>query len=113
LRKTATDFQTFFGVSPSFTSIRNLQTTDMGNRIKNVKTDYSGYYCCDEQWIKLNSQRHYSLTLYDYILNISIAEEITSDKEYDTIKEFIQLTTEEKDFYSLTTDSLPEYKNYN
>lgn len=110
LRKAAADFQTFFGVLPSFTSIRNWQTTDLGNRIENIETDYSGYYCYDEQWIKLNGRRSYRLTLYDYILNIPIAEEITPNKEYDTIKEFIRVTTENKYFYSLTTDGLPEYK---
>lgn len=110
LRKAAADFGTFFGVSPSFTSIRNWQTKDLGNRIENVKTDYSGYYCYDEQWIKLNGQRHYRLTLYDYILNIPVAEEITLDKEYKTIKKFIQVTTGNKEFYSLTTDGLSEYK---
>ncbi|MBU4536189.1 MAG: hypothetical protein KKF16_10380 [Euryarchaeota archaeon] len=90
LRKTATDFQTFLGVSPSFTSIRNWQTKKLKNRIENIDADYSGYYCYDEQWIKLNGQRHYRLTLYDYILNIPVTEEITSNKGYKTIKEFIK-----------------------
>jgi len=71
LRKTADDFQTFFGVSPSFTSIRNWQTTDVGNRIENIKTDYSGYYYYDDQWIKLNSQRHYRLTCENQRFSLS------------------------------------------
>jgi len=37
-------------------------------------------------------------------------EEITSDKEYKTIKKFIHVTTGNKEFYSLTTDGLSEYK---
>lgn len=82
----------------------------MENRIENIETDYSGYYSYDEQWIKLNAIRHYRLTLYDYILNIPIAEEISPNKEYDTIKEFLEITTENKKFYSLTTDGLLEYK---
>jgi len=110
LRKTATDFQTFLGVSPSFTSIRNWQTKKLKNRIENIDADYSGYYCYDEQWIKLNGQRHYRLTLYDYILNIPVTEEITSNKGYKTIKEFIKASTKDKNFYSLTTDGLLEYK---
>lgn len=110
LRKSAADFGTFLGVSPSHTSIKNWQTTDVENRIENIETDYSGYYSYDEQWIKLNALRHYRLTLYDYILNIPIAEEISPNKEYDTIKEFLEITTENKKFYSLTTDGLLEYK---
>jgi len=76
-----------------------------------VKTDYSGYYCYDKQWIKLNGLRHYGFTLHDYILNISVTEEISSDKGYKTIKEFINSLTKDKNFYSLTTDGLPEYKD--
>ncbi len=58
LCKTATDFWTFLGVSPSHTSIRNWQTKKLENRIENINTSYSGYYSYDEQWIKLNGQRH-------------------------------------------------------
>jgi transposase-like protein len=110
LRKSSADYKTFFNVSPSHTSMMNWQTKDVGNRIENLKADYSGYYSCDEQWIKLNGHWHYRLTLYDYILNIPIAEEITPNKGYDTIKEFIRLTTADKEFYSLTTDGLLDYK---
>lgn len=42
-------------------------------------------------------------------MNIPVAEEITPDKEYDTIKRFIEVTTENKEFYSLTTDGLLDY----
>lgn len=57
LRKTAEDFQTFLGVPPSHQSIKNWQVIEPGNRIENIKTNYSGYYCCDEQFIKLNGQK--------------------------------------------------------
>ncbi|MEN4005995.1 MAG: hypothetical protein PQ964_01325 [Methanobacteriaceae archaeon] len=110
LRKAAADFQTFFDIQASHTSIRNWQTTKLGNRIENIGVGYSGYYSYDEQWIKLDGLRHYRLTLYDYILNIPVADEISPNKEYDTIKEFIETSTEDKDFYSLTTDGLLEYK---
>ncbi|MEN4018339.1 MAG: hypothetical protein PQ975_00435 [Methanobacterium sp.] len=104
-------FQTFFSIQPSHTSIRNWQTCELENRIENIDVDYSGYYTYDKQWIKLNGLWHYRLTLYDYILNIPVAEEIALDKEYDTIKEFIVTSTEYKRFYSLTTDGLQEYKS--
>ncbi len=110
LRKAAEDFQTFLGVSPSHTSIRNWQTKTLGNRIENINTGYSGHYSYDEQWIKLNGQRHYRLTLYDYILNIPVADEISPNMEYETIKRFIETSTKNKQFYSLTTDGLLEYK---
>jgi len=111
LRKAAADFGTFFGVAPSHTSIMNWQTNELGNRIENIDVNYSGYYTYDEQWIKLNGLWHYRLTLYDYILNIPVAEEIAPDKEKETIKEFIETCTDDKNFYSLTTDGLQEYKS--
>jgi transposase-like protein len=111
LRKAAADFGTFFDIQPSHTSIRNWQTTKLGNRIENIGVGYSGYYSYDEQWIKLNGLWHYRLTLFDYILNIPVAEEIAPDKEKETIKEFIVTSTNGKNFYSLTTDGLQEKHN--
>lgn len=38
----------------------------------------------------------YQLTLYSHILDIPVTEKITPDKEYTTIKHFIQKSTENK-----------------
>jgi hypothetical protein len=53
----------------------------------------------------------YRLTLFDHILNIPVNEKITLDKEYTTIKQFIQESTENKPLIAITTDHVPEYKN--
>ena len=42
-------------------TFRNWQSTELGNQIENIEADYSGYYSCDEQWIRLNGQGHYRL----------------------------------------------------
>jgi len=76
LRKTSEYFQKFFGISPTHQPIKNWQIIRTGNRIENIEANYSGYYYCDEQFIKLNGKRNYRLTLYCHILNITVAEEI-------------------------------------
>jgi len=81
-----------------------------GNMIENIEADYSGYYCCDEQFIKLNGKRNYRLTLYGHILNIAVTERIAPDRGYETIMKFLQNTAENKPFYALTTDNLSIYK---
>jgi hypothetical protein len=52
----------------------------------------------------------YRLTLYDHILNIPVTEKITPDKEYTTIKHFIQESTDNKPLIAITTDHVPKYK---
>lgn len=74
LRKLGEYFQTFFGNSPSHTTIKKWQTIEVEKRITKTITVYSGYYAYCEQYIRLNGKRHYRLTLYDTILNIPIAE---------------------------------------
>ncbi|MEG3225511.1 MAG: hypothetical protein BME94_08425 [Methanobacteriales archaeon Met13] len=56
---------------------------------KQLKTSYSGYYCYDEQYVKINGTWMYRLTLYDHILNIPVSEKISPDKGYTTIKQFM------------------------
>jgi len=71
--------------------IKNGHTIGPGNRIENIEAGYSGYYCCDEQSIKLNGKRNYILTLYNHILNIVVVVEgITSDRGHGTIMKFLQ-----------------------
>jgi len=52
----------------------------------------------------------YRLTLYDHILNIPVTEKIAPDKEYTTIKQFIQESTENNPLIAITTDHVPKYK---
>lgn len=110
LRKSGEDLQTFLGISPSHTTIKNWLTIDAKSHIQNIKTVYSGYYCYDEQYIRLNGQRHYRLTLYDTILNIPIAEEIVPKRTTETIYNFIDKSTYNQPLIAITTDHFPRYK---
>ncbi|MGI6483845.1 MAG: hypothetical protein ACOX08_11355 [Methanobacterium sp.] len=57
LRKSGEDLQTFLGISPSHTTIKNWLTQGAENHIQNICIVYSSYYCYDEQYIKLNGTR--------------------------------------------------------
>ncbi|MBM4241492.1 MAG: ISNCY family transposase [Euryarchaeota archaeon] len=110
LREIAEDFYNFFGVLPSHQSIQNWLQTGATKRITNIKAPYSGYYCYDEQHIKIKGKWNFRLTLYDHILNMPVAEEIAPKETKTAIHNFIKEITENIPFYALTTDHLLEYK---
>lgn len=93
LRKIQSDFQNFLGNSPSHQTIKNWLTINNKNMIKNTKRFYSGYYTYDEQFLRINGQRMYRLTLYDQIRNIPIAEQIVPKRTPAAITQFIQEST--------------------
>lgn len=103
-------FQTFFGNSPSHQSIKNWLTQEAENRTTNISSVYSDYYYYDEQYIKLNCVRKYSLNLYDTILNIPVAEEIASKRTTETTQKFIDESTNNQPLIAITTDHYCRYK---
>ena len=111
LRKIQLDFQNFLGNSPSHQTIKNWLTINNKNMIKNTERFYSGYYTYDEQFLRINSQRMYRLTLYDQILNIPITEQIVPKRTPTAITQFIQESTSNQPLISITTDHMPLYKN--
>jgi transposase-like protein len=111
LRNASEDLLNFLGVKISYQTIHNWLQTTSKNHIPNIEANYSGYYCYDEQYVKIKGVWMYRLTLFDHILNIPVNEKITLDKEYTTIKQFIQESTENKPLIAITTDHVPEYKN--
>jgi transposase-like protein len=54
LRNIAEDFLNFFGVKISHQTIHNWLQKTTKNQIKNINTNYSRYYCYDEQYVKIN-----------------------------------------------------------
>ena len=110
LRKACEDFQNFFDVLPSHQTIQNWLQIASENMIQNLNTSYSGYYCYDEQYIKIKGIWMYRLTLYDHILNIPVAEQIALNKAYETIKRFLIESTKNKRLIGITTDHVMEYK---
>ncbi|MCK9150794.1 hypothetical protein MXE27_02390, partial [Methanobacterium alcaliphilum] len=76
LRNSSSDFLNFVGVSPSHQTIQNWLQQSTKNTIKNTINNYSGYYCYDEQYIKIKGTWMYRLTLYDHKLNLPVIEQI-------------------------------------
>ncbi|MCK9151942.1 ISNCY family transposase [Methanobacterium alcaliphilum] len=111
LRKTQKDLQNFLGNSPSHQTIRNWLTINTKNMIKNTERFYSGYYTYDEQFLRINGQRMYRLTLYDQILSIPVAEQIVHKRTPTAITQFIQESTSKQPLISITTDHMKLYKN--
>ena len=54
LRNIAEDFLNFFGVKISHQTIHNWLQKTTENQIESINTSYSGYYCYDEQYVKIN-----------------------------------------------------------
>jgi transposase-like protein len=111
LRNASEDLLNFSGIKISYQTIHNWQQITTKNQIQNIETNYSGYYCYDEQYVKIKGLWMYRLTLFDHILNIPVSEKIASDKGYNTIKQFIQESIKNKPLIAITTDHVPEYKN--
>jgi len=111
LRNASENLLNFFGIKISYQTIHNWQQITTKNQIQNIGTYYSGYYCYDEQYVKINGVWMYRLTLFDHIFNIPVSEKIAPDKEYNTIKQFILESTNNIPLIAITTDHVPEYKN--
>jgi transposase-like protein len=110
LRKLKEDLFTFFGISPSHQSIKNWVVIGDVKTIKNQITSYSGYYCYDEQYIKIDGKREYRLTLFDSLLNIPVYEGIARNRAYKTVYGFLKEALENKPLFAITTDHRREYK---
>ncbi|RZB30853.1 MAG: hypothetical protein AEth_00807 [Candidatus Argoarchaeum ethanivorans] len=111
LRKLGEDLHTFFGISPSHQSIKNWLKIGDEKRINNHIPDYSGYYCYDEQYIKIDGRKSYRLTLFDALLNIPIAEEIAKKIDYTTVYNFLKSVLADKPLITITTDHKRMYNS--
>lgn len=108
-------FTSLYDCSPSHQTIYNWIAGS--NRISTSSSTssednhYSGYYCYDEQYIKLNGNRFYRLSLIDSVLNKPVEEKIVPDLEYDTVKGFIKNAVASKPLHCISTDHRRKYKS--
>ncbi len=104
-------FTSLYDCSPSHQTIYNWIAES--NRISVSSDDnlYSGYYCYDEQYIKLNGSRFYRLSLIDSVLNKPVKEKIVTDIEYATVKGFIKNAIDYKPLHAISTDHRRKYKS--
>ena len=90
LRKLKEDLTTVFGLAPSHQTIKNWLGIGDIKRIENQIPNYSGYYCYDEQYIKIDGERAYRLAVFDQVLNVPVTEAIAANIEYTTIYGFLK-----------------------
>jgi Transposase IS66 family. len=110
LRKLRDDLATFFGLAPSHQTIKNWLGIGEVKRIEDQISNYSGYYCYDEQYIKIDGKRAYRLAVFDPLLNVPVTEEIAANIEYNTIYEFLKEAFRDKPLFAVTTDHRRAYK---
>jgi len=102
--------RSFFNDSPSHQTIYNW-IYEMNPKPEAAQPKLSGYYCYDEQYLKINGKRSYRINLIDSILNKPVEESIVNDLEYDTVKSFIEKAISDIPVYAITTDHRREYKS--
>jgi hypothetical protein len=113
LRKTAEELRILLRTSPSHQTIdRWMKSCKNVNKIsiENKTSSYSGYYCYEEEYIRINGQKYYHLTSYDSVLKIPVSEEISNNLKYDTIFSFLKRSLQGKPLYAITTDHVRMYK---
>ena len=93
-----------FGVAPSHQTIEDWLFADMPT------FSYSGFFTYDEQVVKIKGKKAFRLTLFDAILNIPVAEEITYKLSAKRVKRFLKKNLKGHIVYSITTDDRKWYR---
>ena len=101
--------RSFYNDSPSHQTIYNW-IYEMNPKPETVQPKLSGYYCYDEQYLKIDGKRYYRINLIDSILNKPVSESIVDALEYDTVKSFIEKAISGIPVHAITTDHRREYK---
>jgi transposase-like protein len=109
-RKTAKNFDIYWDYQPSHQTIKNMIKKGENKRIINSIGIFSGYYSYDEEYLRLNGDKAYRLTLFDTIFNYPVAEEISFNLESKTIKSFIKDITNDIPVECIITDHVPKYR---
>jgi len=101
-------FQVFasYGLLPSRQSIWNW--IGGGER---MELEYSGYYCYDEEYLMIDGERWYRLTLFDHIANVAVDEDIVETLESKEIEGFLRKALDGKPIRAITTDGRRDYKD--
>jgi transposase-like protein len=109
-RKTAKNFAIYWDYQPTYQTIKNMIKRGESKRIINSIGIFSGYYSYDEEYLRLNGEKAYRLTLFDTIFNYPVAEEISFDLKSKTIKSFIREVIDDIPVECIITDHVPKYR---
>lgn len=98
-----------YTVRPSDQQIHNWCTEQTAEIVANDLPVFSGIYTYDEQYLTIDGQRAYRLTIYDELLRAPVAESIVDRCTKETVREFLTTVLAEKPVHVVTTDGRADY----
>jgi IS1 family transposase len=98
-----------YNVRPSDQQIHNWCTEQTAEIVANDLPVFSGVYTYDEQYLTIDGNRAYRLTVYDALLRAPVAETIADRCTKETVREFLTTTLAEKPVHVVTTDGRADY----
>lgn len=102
-RTTQRALLSLFGISPSHQTIQNWLEAEIPD------IERSGYYCYDEQHIKLDGKKAFRLTLYDSVVNVPVAEDVLLKLTDKSVLTFLRENLQ-GDVHAITTDDRKMYR---
>jgi len=98
-----------YGVRPADQQIHNWQTESTAEIVENDLPVYSGVYTYDEQYLTINGNRAYRLTVYDELMRAPVAEAISGKCTKETARTFLTAALADKPAAVITTDGRSDY----
>ena len=98
-----------YNVRPSDQQIHNWCTGQTAEIVENDLPVYSGVYTYDEQYLMIDGNRVYRLTVYDELLRAPVAETIVDRCTKAAVREFLTTALAEKPVSVVTTDGRSDY----
>jgi hypothetical protein len=98
-----------YGVRPADQHIHNWVTEPTAEIVENDLPVYSGVYTYDEQYLTVNGNRAYRLTVYDELMRAPVAEAVVGACNKKTVREFLTTALAEKPTAVITTDGRSDY----
>ena len=98
-----------FGTRPSDQRIHDWITHNTGEIVENDLPVYSGIYSYDEQYISIDGERVYRLTIYDELMHAPVAESLADQCTKDAVREFLQSALAQNPSFVITTDGRSDY----
>jgi len=98
-----------YNVRPSDQQIHNWCTEQTAEIVANDLPVVSGVFTYDEQYISIDGNRAYRLTVYDELLRAPVAETIADRCTKETVREFLTTVLAEKPVHVVTTDGRSDY----
>ena len=98
-----------YDVRPSDQQIHNWCTEQTAEIVENDLPEPSGVFTYDEQYLTIDGNRAYRLTLYDELLRAPVAETIADRCTKETVREFLTTVLADKPVHVVTTDGRSDY----